>query len=491
MADGEHDYVRHQIRVFVWTEDKTQKSVFTETIQKRRGKARLVMLEHPITIQKLEAAYGDAGPDGHGKAGLKIFLLPEGHPIDHANLNTIREGDKLLLRGGARLAVKTCEKSLNEARKVDIKFKITSLADVNTVNQSFFCDFLLVCTWHEPTLHGIPIGQVDWSLVFDPLIDVRNSFDLEKMSAPFGDDQSTRLEESTGLVTHIIRYKGILAEPMELEVFPFDHQALHIQVCTQGMAEDKVILYSSAGTMSDVFLPDWEIEPQPSVFTLLTEPQDSIHHKRFSELHINVHAKRRESYYIWNIGLIILAIVSLSFTSFAIPEENVEGRLTINLTLLLTAMAFKFVIAASLPVVAYLTPLDKYLLGNFAFLWVMTCYNGVIPYFMKRDYDMGNYDMEVYWFMVTLYSSLQMYTVCWCLRAREKGANFYKDLQEREYGQKAAIQLTPRGVDGEEVNVFDNSSIGPFVELKAAADSNDKKKPLLQEDTQQTPRFDC
>ena len=113
----------------------------------------------------------------------------------------------------------------------------------------------------------------------------------------------------------------------------------------------------------------------------------------------------RESYYIWNIGLIILAIVSLSFTSFAIPVDNVEGRLTINLTLLLTAMAFKFVIATSLPVVAYLTPLDKYLLANFAFLWIMTCYVGIIPHF--TGIDLGQYDEEAYLVMISLYSLLQ------------------------------------------------------------------------------------
>jgi len=468
--------------VFVWSEVKTQKSVFTETIQARRGKAKLAMLQHPITLDQLEEAYGDAGPEGHGKHGLKIFLLPEGHPISHSSLNTIREGDKLLLRGGTRLAPKKSEITAT-ARKVDVKYKITSLADVNTVNQSFFCDFLLVCTWHEPTLQDIPIGQVDWDLVFDPMIDIRNSFSLDKVSAPFGDAQSTRLEEATGLVTHIIRYKGILAEPMELEVFPFDHQALHIQVCTQGLSEDKVILYSSAGTMSDVFLPDWEIEPQPSVFTLLTEPTESIHKKRYSELHINIHAKRRESYYIWNIGLIILAIVSLSFTSFAIPVDNIEGRLTINLTLLLTAMAFKFVIAASLPVVAYLTPLDKYLLANFAFLWIMTCYVGIVPHF--TGIDLGQYDEEAYLVMLSLYSLLQVYTVSWCLAARQKGANFYKELQEREYGQKAAIQLTPRDVRDEHSSLFEHAP-ETYVELATPTSPkmrNEKAQPLLDHDT--------
>lgn len=78
----------------------------------------------------------------------------------------------------------------------------------------------------------------------------------------------------------------------ELEVFPFDHQALHIQVCTQHLDKDQVTLSSSAGTMVPIFLPDWEVEPQPSVFSVLTKSEDSIHGKQYSELHINIHAKR-------------------------------------------------------------------------------------------------------------------------------------------------------------------------------------------------------
>eukprot|EP00656_Telonema_subtile_P013572 TRINITY_DN16897_c0_g1_i2.p1 TRINITY_DN16897_c0_g1~~TRINITY_DN16897_c0_g1_i2.p1 ORF type:complete len:447 (-),score=98.59 TRINITY_DN16897_c0_g1_i2:217-1557(-) len=378
------------------------------------------------------------------KRQLKVYLLPEGHNIDHEQLDVLRDGDMILLRGGKRIAPKKDERC-EGPRRVDVNYKIMSLADVNTVNQSFFCDFLLTCTWFEPTLKGIKLGQVDWDLVFDPQIDIRNAFDIQLMSQPFGSPQSTRLDETTGAVTYIMRFKGILSEPMELEVFPFDHQALHIQVCTQGLGEDRITLYSTVGSMTEVFLPDWEIEPQPTVFSLLTDPGNSIHGARYSELHINVHAKRRESYYIWNVGLIVLAIVSLSFTSFSIPPTEVEGRLTINLTLLLTAMAFKFVIAASLPVVAYLTPLDKYLLANFGFLWIMTCFNGALPHFV--GFEPESYDRIAYLVLMSLFILLQIFTVAWCLTARKKGAAFFAELEQREYGDKESYRCTPTMVD--------------------------------------------
>lgn len=479
----------HDIRVFIWTEDKIQKSVFTENIQRRRGKAKLVNLTLPVTLDQLERAYDPEGEhESHGKKGLKVFLLPEGHPIEHKGLDVIRDGDKILLRGGRRLAPKTDQAS-EGPRKIDVRYRIMSLADVNTVNQSFFCDFLLTCTWHEPTLQGIQTGQVDWDLVFNPQIDIRNAFDVNLMSTPFGSPQSTRLDEATGTVTHVMRFKGILSEPMELEVFPFDHQALHIQVYTSH-PDDKVRLFSTAGSMSEVFLPDWTIEPQPTVFSVLTEPNESIHALRYSELHINIHAKRRESYYIWNIGLIVLSIVSLSFTSFAMPPENVEGRLTINITLLLTAMAFKFVIAASLPVVAYLTPLDKYLLANFGFLWILTCYNGAIPHFAKEWVDISTNDGFFYAVLLGLYVLLQFYTVCWCLAAREKGLAFFAELEEREYGDKEAFQCTPRMMY-EDVDAAMAESQGgvELRSLKGSEEFNDKSEPLLANETSTTIEY--
>lgn len=202
-----------ELRVFIWVEDKAQKSVFTDAIQKQRGRAKVVTLRRPIDISQLEEAYGETGEGAHGKSGLKVCLLPEGHPISHDNLDQIREDDKLLLRGGKRLAEKTAEKTMG-ARRVDIEYKVTALADVNTVQQNFFCDFLLVCNWYEPTLKGVPHGQVDWELCFDPMIDIRNAFELELCSQPFGAPQSTRLDEATGMVTYILRFKGVLSEPM-------------------------------------------------------------------------------------------------------------------------------------------------------------------------------------------------------------------------------------------------------------------------------------
>ena len=58
------------------------------------------------------------------------------------------------------------------------------------------------------------------------------------------------------------------------------------------------------------------------------------------------------------------------FTGHGIPAEYLADRLSINLTLLLTAMAFKWVLAESLPPTPYLTVMEKYVIATFVILFV-------------------------------------------------------------------------------------------------------------------------
>jgi hypothetical protein len=55
-------------------------------------------------------------------------------------------------------------------------------------------------------------------------------------------------------------------------------------------------------------------------------------------------------------------------------------RLSVTLTLLLTAVAYKFIVASSLPQVSYLTKLDIHVLLCFGFLVLIACENVVHPY---------------------------------------------------------------------------------------------------------------
>merc|ERR1740121_2139993 len=79
-------------------------------------------------------------------------------------------------------------------------------------------------------------------------------------------------------------------------------------------------------------------------------------------------------------------ITTLAAGTFA-TEQNANDRLGVSVTLLLTAVAYKSVIAADVPRIAYLTMLDKYVMGCFLLQAVVVAENSVCEYEWLMPYD--------------------------------------------------------------------------------------------------------
>merc|ERR1712085_103115 len=56
----------------------------------------------------------------------------------------------------------------------------------------------------------------------------------------------------------------------------------------------------------------------------------------------------------------ISVISLLSLTTFSVPPEETGDRLAMNITLLLTAVAFKYTTSSYLPQISYMTLVDKF-----------------------------------------------------------------------------------------------------------------------------------
>ena len=78
--------------------------------------------------------------------------------------------------------------------------------------------------------------------------------------------------------------------------------------------------------------------------------------------------------------VIICMIGTLSLPSFLIPIYNLADRSSINLTLLLTVVAFKLLLSDNLPKVSYFTFLDTYVLCAFAFIFFIAVANATFAF---------------------------------------------------------------------------------------------------------------
>ena len=94
-----------------------------------------------------------------------------------------------------------------------------------------------------------------------------------------------------------------------------------------------------------------------------SDPSESSARIIYSRCIFTVYLWRKTGYYTSNVILPIFVLTLLSPLSCTINEDGssmgTADRLSITLTLLLTAVAYKFVVATSLPTVSYLTLLDR------------------------------------------------------------------------------------------------------------------------------------
>merc|ERR1719161_1671280 len=87
---------------------------------------------------------------------------------------------------------------------------------------------------------------------------------------------------------------------------------------------------------------------------------------RFYDLNIIVF--RDPWHVMWNVCFPTMMVLCFSLTAYAIPITELNGRLEITSTCLLSMMAFQGTIKEMLPPMPYLTAMGKYVIVVFLFL---------------------------------------------------------------------------------------------------------------------------
>jgi len=88
------------------------------------------------------------------------------------------------------------------------------------------------------------------------------------------------------------------------------------------------------------------------------------------EFELTIQASRDPVFYLYNYVSVFYIIVLLNAGSVAISVTEIGDRLSFSSSLLLTAVAFKFVLAETLPKVGYQTVMDRYVIMAFLFIAV-------------------------------------------------------------------------------------------------------------------------
>jgi hypothetical protein len=163
-----------------------------------------------------------------------------------------------------------------------------------------------------------------------------------------------------------LRIKGEFLEVMQMENYPFDIQALTFTIGVSARRN---------GPFPVDFIADKRAKKsvQPDGFALveteyriqelvLRAGESGTEERRFPRLHASLMVQRRPGYALINVALPMAGVATLCFVQFLLPVTDITDRLSISLTLLLTAAAYKFAISTMIPAISYLTMLDRYVL---------------------------------------------------------------------------------------------------------------------------------
>lgn len=173
-------------------------------------------------------------------------------------------------------------------------------------------------------------------------------------------------------------YEYIMKEVFELHYFPFDFQDLSVELSIGDEKKYDLRISNVRFIKASLEQTEWTV----------LEPNVKWNDGKDSSLKIRV--GRKSGYYIQNVVLLMASLSVLGIMVFFTDISDIGSRTSISLTLLLTLVAFKFVLASQLPVISYNTLLDYYVMFTTYTLVIMTIC-ALIPFNIENFLTDDNY----------------------------------------------------------------------------------------------------
>lgn len=240
-------------------------------------------------------------------------------------------------------------------KKVHVGLFVLDVQHINDLERSAEVDFVIVVSWHDPTLTGkyevstvVPPGSI-----WNPDVGVFNNRNLRTQRS---DDLTVTPE---GQVTRTQRYIGTIGTRFDLGHFPLDHHELLFELASSRGGEVELVVHPDlTGQNKDMSLTGWTLQQgEGSVI------EHQLMQLRLPGIRYSLPIQRMTSYYVWSVILPLALVVLMSITSLWIRPNFVAPRIGVAATAMLTVITYRFALAQQVPALDYLTRLDLFLLG--------------------------------------------------------------------------------------------------------------------------------
>jgi len=342
----------------------------SSVLREASGKARSMRVSGDI-LQKMSV---DAWED----LGIKSRLL-------QARLANRLSGDAIDM---SHTSVRT-----TKGIRLGVTINVTAVSAISLVDQTFDCRFVLRCRTLNiaseenkdapiRTLLGEPITTDNWEprIHFLNLREARNW----RFHAQLTKD---------GEIEFKYTIEGAFSEPYELKSFPFDVQALTLKMTSsipcevmQGSGPPKEILsFSELPSATSVVQVSnfgasntYELSSRVKCTPGKTSAKQSTTGTVRPTFYMKMKVKRMASTYMWNFILPLFLIVLMTFSAWGIEVGEVGERLSVSLTMVLTAIAMKLQVSDKLPTIYYTTFIDQYVTASFFCIFCVVAQNALI-----------------------------------------------------------------------------------------------------------------
>jgi len=219
-------------------------------------------------------------------------------------------------------------------------------------------------SWHDPRLASSdatagPLvfqeeeAEEKLSEIWSPDIEIQNEVEQRQTESV----ELTILPD--GRVDYEERFGATLNAELDLHEFPFDRQALDMELQAFGWDRSEMSFVHNedqTGFDADFETPEWSVTGVEGIIGNRQEVRDE---REFSAYTFRIHAERHAGHYLLRFVLPLLFVMTMTWLAFWEPPED---RYRIGFLALLTVVATHAVVSGSLPRLSYPTLADMILI---------------------------------------------------------------------------------------------------------------------------------
>lgn len=273
--------------------------------------------------------------------------------------------------------------------KVGYAVWIDDVTKIQSSEQVFSANFVLVLRWHDPQLAHPGPGAKRFALddIWHPRFIIANEAEDTDRSLPEVADVAP-----DGTATYHQRIVGSFAQGLNLRAFPFDDDTFRIQFVVPGERPQDIQFepdptavaagLRDAVSRAETFtLQDWRVTSTTS----RVQPFEATPQVQLAGFSVEFAAERLSHHFVIKVIIPLILIVMMSWAVFWIEPLDASTQMSVAVTAMLTLIAYQFVIDSDVPDLPYLTRLDAFILMSSVLVFLSLIEVLITTKFANRD----------------------------------------------------------------------------------------------------------